>query len=164
MEACHLVSHRKPLFVIFNWFPCLMGCSVRSSGHLLIAHAITWPLTLRPIAQAILSLVSLLHFRGTWIYSCISSWRLGSLLWLHDLFIEHAVSRECEGFMINNSHHGAGHRPVTICPTSRTQCGLTSAMVTKVQEGGATLSKRFMRASLTKEFGCMNLRRQTLFS
>ena len=62
-------SHRKPLFVTFNWFPCLKGCSVRSSGRLLIAHAKTWQLPLRLIAQAILSLVPLLHFHGAWIYS-----------------------------------------------------------------------------------------------
>ena len=33
------LSHRRPLFVIFNWFPCLVGCSVRSSGGLCVARA-----------------------------------------------------------------------------------------------------------------------------
>ena len=68
------LPHRIPHFVILNWFPCLIGCSVCSSGRLLFAHTITWPLRL--IAHAILSLVPLLHFHGTWIYSCISQ-RLG---------------------------------------------------------------------------------------
>ena len=55
------LSHRKPLTVILNWFPCLIRCSVRSSGRLLIAHAIV-------------SLVPLLHFHGIRICSCVS-WR-----------------------------------------------------------------------------------------
>ena len=83
------LSRRKPLIVILNWFPCLIRCSVRSSGRLLIAHAIV-------------SLVNLLHFHGTWIYSCVS-WRLSSLLWPHGFIIElqvNGVSRECGGFII----------------------------------------------------------------
>ena len=32
--------HRMPLIVILNWFPCVVRCSFRSSGRLLIAHAI----------------------------------------------------------------------------------------------------------------------------
>ena len=60
-----------------------------SSGRLLITHAI-------------LFLVPLLHFHGTWIYTCVS-WRFSRFLWLHRLIIElqvDGVSRECEGFII----------------------------------------------------------------
>ena len=66
-------SRRRPLIVILNWFPCLIRCSVRSSGRLLIAHASV-------------SLVPSHHFHGTWIYSCVSRRCDG-------------VSRECEGFI-----------------------------------------------------------------
>ena len=51
--------------------------------------------------HAMLFLVQLLHFRGTWIYSCISR-RPSSPLWLHGLLIElqvDGVLRECEGFI-----------------------------------------------------------------
>ena len=81
--------HRESLIVILNWFPCVVRCSVRSSGRLLITHAIMF-------------LVPLLHFHGTWIYSWASR-RLRSLLWPHGLIIElqvDGVSRECEGFKI----------------------------------------------------------------
>ena len=33
------LSHHKHLFVILKWFPCLIGCSVRSSGSPCIARA-----------------------------------------------------------------------------------------------------------------------------
>ena len=91
---------------IFSEF-CRNSCTVRSSrilglatrsgtgggmsffGRLLITHAI-------------LFLVPLLHFHGTWIYTCVS-WRFSRFLWLHRLIIElqvDGVSRECEGFII----------------------------------------------------------------
>ena len=38
-EACHLVSS-QPFIVILNWFLHLTRCSFRSSGRLLITHAI----------------------------------------------------------------------------------------------------------------------------
>ena len=83
-------------------------------------------------------LIPLLHFHGTWTYSCVS-WRLSSLLWLHRLHIElqvDGVSREHEGF-INSSLHGDGLRPVTICPTSRPNVELIPPSVTKRRRMGA---------------------------
>ena len=75
VEACHFFSSQAA------------HCH-RSSGRLLITHAI-------------LFLVPLLHFHGTWIYTCVS-WRFSRFLWLHRLIIElhvDGVSRECEGFI-----------------------------------------------------------------
>ena len=100
-------AHRKPLIVTLNWFPCVVRCPVRSSGRLLIAHAI-------------MSLVPLLHFHGTWIYSGVS-WRLSSFLWPRSLIIElqvDGVSRECEG-LHNSNLHGGNLLLVTVCPNSR---------------------------------------------
>ena len=108
------LSQRKPLFVILDRFPCVVRCSVRSSGRRLITHAIMF-------------LVPLLHFHGTWIYSCVS-WRLSSLLWPHGLIIElkvDGVSIECEGF-INSNLHGGDLLLVTICPISRPNVVLIS--------------------------------------
>ena len=62
VEASHIVSSQA---VIFNWFSYLVTCSFRSRGRLLIAHAIV-------------SLVPLLHFHSSLIYSCVSR-RLRSL-------------------------------------------------------------------------------------
>ena len=58
-----------------------------------------------------------------------------SWFWHQGLLIElqvDGVSRECEGF-------------ITVVFTV-TQCGIDTAMVTKLEEGSATLSKRFIRA------------------
>ena len=129
------LSHRKPLIVILiGWFPCELRCSVRSSGRLLIGHGIV-------------SLVPLLHFHGTWIYSCVS-WRLSSLLWPHGLLIElqvDGVSRECEVFIIVVSLRRRSSSGDNLSDFT-TQCDIDTAMVTKLEEGSATLCKRFIRA------------------
>ena len=99
-------SHRKPPIVIINWFPCGTGCSARSIGQHLFAHAIV-------------SLVLLLHFHGPWICSCVSR-RLSSLLSIHDLLIELQVDGvESMRWLHSSSLQGDGLRPVTICPSSR---------------------------------------------
>ena len=75
------LSHRKPLIVILNWFPCVVSCSVRSSG--------------RPLfTQATMFLAPLRHFHPAF---------LGASTAFHGLIIELHVdcaSRECEGFII----------------------------------------------------------------
>ena len=121
------LSHRKPLIIILSWFPCVIRCSVRSSGCLLIAHAIV-------------SLVPLLNFHSTWIYSCVS-WRRSSL---HGLLIELQVEGVSRG-LHNSSLHGDGLRPVTICPTSRPNVFLIPTWSQSLKKG-ATQSKRFTRA------------------
>ena len=100
MSPCLTAS---PLFVIFNWFPCLIERSVRSSGRHIIAGFMLSSLSSR-------------------LMLCRENARLH-----------------------NNSLHRAGHLPVTICPTSRHNVVLNTAMVTKLEEGGATLSKGFVR-------------------
>ena len=94
-------SRRKPFIVILNLFSYLIKCSFRSSGRLLIAHAIV-------------SLVPLLHFHGTWICSCVAR-RLRGLLWLHGLLIEHQV----DGVTRMRRLHNGNLLGVTSCPTSR---------------------------------------------
>ena len=94
------LSHRKPLFVILNWFPCLIGCSVRSSGCLLIAHAIIWPL---PRDLSLKRSCSWYHCSIFMVLGSIPEFfrALVALLWLHDLLIEllvDAVSRGRDGF------------------------------------------------------------------
>ena len=61
--------HRKPLVLIFNWFPYLIGCSVRSMGSSWIARATTRR-KLRNITVA-MCLVPFPQFHGTWIDACI---------------------------------------------------------------------------------------------
>ena len=85
---------------------CLIRCSVRSSGRLLITHAIMF-------------LVSLFHLHGTWIYSSVS-WRL-SRPSLASWSPHRAPRRWCVGRMrgLQNSNlHGDDLGQVTICPTS----------------------------------------------
>ena len=73
------LSHLKLLFVIFNWFPCLIGCSFRSNGGLCIARAITWRLTQThhshefipgTISSCSWYLDLFLHFLATWLMLC----------------------------------------------------------------------------------------------
>ena len=133
MEACHLVSSQASLrHLQLVSVPDRMLCPFQWS--LLIAHVI-------------LSLVPLLHFHGTWIYSCMS-WRLGSLLCLHAFLIElqvDAVSRDCESSIIivftRSPSSSSDH-----LSDFTTQRGLNTAMVTKFEEGRATRNKRFVRA------------------
>ena len=61
------LTHRKPLVVILlTWFPCVVRCSVRSSGRLLITHAIMFSIPAFLGASAAFSgfMVSSLNFRS----------------------------------------------------------------------------------------------------
>ena len=89
-------------FVTFNWFPCLIGCSVHSSGRLLITHSIV-------------SLAPLLHFH---VLGSIPAF-LGATVAFSG-FMGFLIERvERMRGLHNSSPHGDCLRPVAVCPTSR---------------------------------------------
>ena len=121
-----------PFIVILNWFLCVVRCSFRSCGPLLIAHAIA-------------SLVPLLHCHGTWIYSCVS-WRLSSLLW--PSWSHHQTpGRWCVERM-RGLHHSTLHGDcslllVTTSPNSRPNAAFIHRRGHKAREkGDATLMQK----------------------
>ena len=57
----------------------------------------------------------------------------------------------------DNSFPGDGLRPVIICPTSRHN-GIDTAMVTKLEEGSATLSKKVHESQTEAQHSCQQLK------
>ena len=153
MSPCLIAS----LFVIFKWFPCLMGCSVRSSRGPCIARAMTWRLKLRLIPFASLVLVPFLHLHGTWIYSCIfpAPW------WpsLASCSPHRAPGRCCVERMQelhNNGLHGAGQPSVSICSPSQHHLALMKLWLKSLKKGCADTKQKGHKSQAQTQQSCQN--------